>query len=451
MTCPNRMGWAEGLVFNAGPKAAFPVNDTAIKTVKGVNHPDDCDFHEWSWEAFVWATGIGTDGRARFTTLHNADELFGNKAAAAKGPKPLSLKPRDLKPVGAPQARSGDEAAQAGGGLIVDQNGQIVWYSTHMNDAYFNFVKANSGSNYAKVPATTNFPVGAAVFKASWKVVGPGDDTTKFYTEDSVVPMLVPNPCGGIMVDPSGKTRPAKVALVGLHVVGVTVNHPEFLWATFEQNNNAPDLPAGMDPTSSNPVSNQAFTFYAAKTAANKCNVKAGQGGAPQLQITDPVKQTVAPITNIFRQYATGNACPARTQDINAVNTASQGQLAQAGTARPPAPKETIWANYKLIGTLWLNANTLKPNDPNMVAEGIGSVNLANSTLETFFQGNTISCFLCHNTMPPFGLANGVAKNINLSHVIDALIPAPPASPTPTCTPAVSSSSAPSSTPAASP
>jgi hypothetical protein len=358
-----------------------------------------------------------------------------------------------LKPAGARQARSGDEAAQAGGGLIVDQNGQIVWYSTHMNDAYFNFVKANGGANYAKASATLNFPVGAAVFKASWKVVGPGDDITKFYTEDSVVPMLVPNPCGGIMVDPSGNTRPAKVALVGLHIVGVTVNHPEFVWATFEQNNNAPDLPPGMDPTSSNPVNTQGFTFYAANTAANKCNIKAGKGSAPQLQITDPVKQTIAPITNVFRVFATGNACPARTQDIMAVNTASQQQLAQANTARPPAPKETIWANYKLIGSLWLNANTLKPNDPKMVGEGVGSVNLANATLETYFQGPGISCFLCHNT----GGSNSKTqpypgKNINISHIILGLIPTPPG-PTPTpCKPAAAPAPAAAlSTPAPSP
>ena len=458
MTCPNRMGWAEGLIgANAGPKSVFPVNDTAIKKVNGVDHPDDCDFHEWSWEAFVWATAIGPDGYARFRTLHNADELFGNKATmtAGKGPKPLSLKPRDLKPTGAPQARSGDEAAQAGGGMIVDQNGQIVWYSTHMNDTYFNFVKANSGANYSKVPPTKNFPVGSAVFKASWKVVGPGDDATKFYTEkDADVPMLVPNPCGGVMVDPSGASRKATVALVGLHVVGVTVNHPEFVWATFEQINNAPDLPAGMDPTSPNPVSPQGFSFYAANTAANKCNINPTATGPNELKISDPVKQTVTPITNVFRLYPTGNACPARSQDIIAANTASQQSLADAGKGRYPNPKETVWANYKLIGTLWLNANTLKPGDNDMVAEGIGSVNLANATLETFFQGQhkgkSVSCFFCHTTQAQAPDTKG--KNINTSHVILGLIPPPPnASPTPTCTPAASSVAAPSPTPAASP
>ena len=456
--CPNRDGWAEGLIgANALPKSVFPVNDTAIKKINGVDHPDDCDFHEWSWEAFVWATAIGSDGYARFRSLHNADELFGNTAtkAAGKGPKPLNLKPRDLKPTGAPQARGGDEAAQAGGGMIVDQNGQIVWYSTHMNDTYFNFVKANSGANYGNVPAKKNFPVGAAVFKASWKVVGPGDDASKFYIEKGAdVPMLVPNPCGGVMVDPSGATRKATVALIGLHVVGVTVNHPEFVWATFEQNNNAPDLPAGTDPTSAKPVSPQGFSFYAANTAANKCNIKPTATGPNELKISDPVKQTVTPITNVFRLYPTGNACLARSHDITAANTASQQALSQAGSGRYPHPAETVWTNYMLIGTLWLNVNTLKPDDHNMVAEGIGSVNLANATLETYFQGKhkgkDVSCFFCHTTEPQGTDTKG--KNINLSHLILGLIPPPPnPTPTPTCTPAASTPPTPSYTPAASP
>jgi hypothetical protein len=364
--------------------------------------------------------------------LHNVDEL-GNKTPAAKGPKPLGLKPRNLKPQGTKvnlkATKSGDDPAQAGGGVLVDANGQIVWYSTHMNDAYFTFVQQNGGANYAKAADTLNFPVGAAVFKASWKVVPDGTTPTGFYTEKSSVPLLVNKKGGGITVDPSGKTRPVTVALVGLHVVGLTDNHPEFLWGTFEQNQNAPDLPPGVQPTSSDPVSKQDFTFYKANTPANACNAP-----SPVPSVTDPKKQTVAPVTNVFLQYATGNAAPNRTADIKAINTAAQGEMANMGTFKPPQPKETVWANYKLIGTLWLMANTLKPNDNNMVNEGVGSVNLANSTLETYFQGQGNSCFLCHNSGPPFGVPNGVGKNINISHVIVGTIP--PA-PTPTATPAL--------------
>jgi hypothetical protein len=419
--CP-ALGWAEGLVkYTAYPAPPFPTEDT-----KNVN-AQDCAFHQWSWEAFVWATAIGPDGRARFTTLNNIDDL-GKKEPATKGPKPLGLKPRDLKPEGPRANRSDDDPSQAGGGILVDQTGQIVWYSTHMNDAYFKFVQQNGGAGYAKASATLNFPVGAAVFKASWKVVPDGTTPTGFYTEQSVVPLLVNKPGGGIMVDPSGKTRPVTVALVGLHVVGVTDNHPEFLWGTFEQVQNAPDLPAGINPT--DPVSSQSFTFYAANTPMNACNLKA------TLSVTDAAKQTVAPVTNVYRQYATGNAEPPRTFDINAVNTSAQGELATI-QLKPPQPKENVWANYKLIGTLWLQPNSLKPNDDNMVGEGVGSVNLANATLETYFQGPQFSCFLCHNTGgSTSGKKQYPGKNINISHVVLDSIPATSPSPTPMPTPA---------------
>ncbi|MEY2502522.1 MAG: hypothetical protein QOI07_2856 [Verrucomicrobiota bacterium] len=421
--CPG-FGWAEGLVkYTAYPAPPFPTSDTA-----NVN-AQDCAFHQWSWEAFVWATAIGPDGRARFTSLHNVDEL-GKKAVAAKGPKPLSLKPRDLKPKGASANRGGDDPQQAGGGVLVDQDGQIVWYSTHMNDAYFQFVQQNGGAGYSKAANTLNFPVGAAVFKASWKVVPAGATPTGFYMEKSTVPLLINKKGGGIAIDPSGKTRPVTVALVGLHVVGVTDNHPEFLWGTFEQVQNAPDLPPNMQPNSSDPVSAQGFTFYKANTPAIACN---SPSPAPSV---DPAKQTVAPVTNVFRQFATGNAAANRTADITAINSGAQGEMANMGTFKPPQPKETVWANYKLIGTLWLQANTLKPDNGNMVPEGVGSVNLANATLETYFQGQGFSCFLCHNTggstspKKPYP-----GKDINISHVILNAIPASSATPTPSPSP----------------
>jgi len=422
------MGWAEGLVqYTKYPAPKFPVGETASLCAV------DCNFHQWSWEAFVWATAIGPDGRARFTTLGNVDEI-GKKAAAKKGPKPLGLKPRDLKPKTTAQ-NSGDTPQQAGGGIVVDQNGQIIWYSTHMNDIYFKFVQQYGGKNYAKAPNTLSFPVGAAVFKASWQVVPDGTTPAGFYTEQTTVPMLVNNPSGGIVVDPSGKTRPVTVALVGLHVVGVTENHPEFLWATFEQENNAPDLPPGMAPNSADPVSKQGFTFYAANTPANACNPQ-----SVSLKGTDPVKQTVARVTNVFRQFEFGGATPeGRVTDIQNINKAAQGEMANMPKLKPPQPKEAVWAHCKLIGTLWLaQPGTLQPGISQLEVCGVGSVNLANSTLETYFQGpqnnfngnSVANCFMCHNT-GGFG-AYPDGKNINLSHALLDSIPPAPATPTPT-------------------
>ena len=89
-----------------------------------------------------------------------------------------------------------------------------------------------------------------------------------------------------------------------------------------------------------------------------------------------------------------------------------------------------VWANYRLIGTVWEPPNSLKPGQtgPAMVKSSIGSVDLANSTMETYVQGTGRNCFMCHNTGqgPSTGMPQQPiqapplfpAKNINLSHVL---------------------------------
>lgn len=415
-------------MYHVGPTAPFPVDDTK-------NDPQtDCIFHQWAWEAFVWATAINTaGGQPRFLSLATFESLS-KPAAQKQGPNPLALKPRTLKPPGAPP---GADDKQAGGGLLLDQNGQVVWYSVHMNDLYAKTVRQYSGmTNYNKAAAAATFPVGSAVFKAAWQVVPDGTPSTGIYTQKTTIPLLVNNPKGGIMVDPRGKTRSVTVALVGLHVVGVTDNHPEFLWATFEHLQNAPDLADPNGYNSPTPVSPKAFTFYAANTLANACNP---DPSSTVLKVTDPVKQTVSatPMTNVLRQYATGGENAQGTQQILDTTSQAQGALAQM----PQYPKEAVWANYKLIGTTWIAPNTLKPDVAQLEKQAIGSVNLANATLETYFQGpehnfngNAMAnCFMCHNTGGSTGNPSYPGKDINISHQLLATL-----RPSPTPTPKLS-------------
>jgi hypothetical protein len=398
--CPVQ-GWSENLVNFIGPTAPFPTNDTK-------NNPSsDCAFHQWAWEAFIWATALDTSGQPRFLDLPNLDGLD-NPKLAVKGPKPLVLKPRTVKPRGSQQ--DVDEFQQAGPqGVLVDQNGQALWYSQHANDIYFEFVKKYYGvTNYAKASATLEFPLGAAVFKASWQIVPEGTKPQGFFTTAATVPILKNNPKGGIMIDTTAKPRAVTVALVGLHVVGITVNHPEFLWGTFEQIQNAPDL------TSASPVSTKDFTFYKAGTVAADCNLNPSAPHAnPPLSVSDPTAQTLTPITNVYRQFAWGGESKAGVQEIEGCNSQAQSAVTQF----PKNPTEAIWANYKLIGTVWEKPNTLVPGDGTMDTQAVGSVTLANATLETFVQGATTNCFSCHNTS-----ANAehkiAAKDINLSHKI---------------------------------
>ncbi|MEY2495235.1 MAG: hypothetical protein QOJ45_1727 [Verrucomicrobiota bacterium] len=417
-------GWAEGLVKYTDPATPFPTKDTQNSTPPGV----DCIFHQWSWEAFVWATafiecpGVATK-QPRFLCLPNLDGL-NNPTLAKSGPKPLVLKPRTLKRRGAQQDPNFGFQQAGSQGVIIDQTGQAVWYSVHANETYFQFAQKYYGvAAFQKASATMPFPVGAAVFKASWQIVPEGQTPPGVFTTSATVPMLINNPSGsGIMVDPSGKTRSVTVALVGLHVVGVTVNHPEFLWGTFEQIQNAPDLtqPNG-------PVNPNNFTFYKGGTAAADCNQQATES------VSNPTTQTLAPITNLYRQFATGGESTLGTQEITSINSQSQGAV----KAFPNNPAEAVWSNYKLIGTVWTKPNTLVPGDGNMDTEAVGSVSLANATLETYVQGAGQNCFLCHNTSA-FAGAN-TAKDIALSHKLQdpfftqsakSAVP-PKASPTP--------------------
>ncbi len=236
-------------------------------------------------------------------------------------------------------------------------------------------------------------------------MVQAGEDTSKVFTTKATIDLLESDGKGGLK--PSGKTQAdVPVALVATHVVGVIKDHPEFAWATFEQLNNAPNLPSGMSPSSPNPVSPDGFTFYKAGTPANASN------NLPVSLSINTGTQVVAPVTNVFRQFQYGGATPAsRVADIVSINGNFQKSI--AGKASPLV--DTVFANYGLVGTVWILANTLKPGDGNLDSQAIGSIDLADSALETFVQGTGTNCFSCHNTSGGSGYRG---KDINLSHII---------------------------------
>ena len=374
----------------------------------GGNAPQtDCDFQLWSWSALVhWVQPDPKTGVPIFLTLPTYDQLVPNKPAGLKGealvgPHTLTLRPRNAKP------KSIGSFEQAGpGGVLVDQNGRAVYYATHMDPLYFNFTQKYFGDqSYKAAPPTLAYPVGATVIKSSWRIVAPNENVGNAYTTTATIDLLESDGHGKLQT--SGKTQSGvRVALIGIHVVGIINQHPEFAWATFEQIDNSPDLPPNMAPTSPDPVSSQSYTLYKAGTPANASNI------LPAAITIDPATQVIAPITNVFQEFKYGGATPAaRVVDIDQINANFQGKIKE----EKPKVIAPVFANYKLTGTLWMLANTLKPGDGNMDQEAIGSITLDNSTLETFVQGTGTNCFSCHNTS---GGSSYPGKDINISHII---------------------------------
>lgn len=427
--CPS-MGWSEGLVNNfMQPASPFPTKDTA-----NLSAPD-CAFHQWSWEAFAWAVTLVKDPASgtqvpRFMGLHRLDELLPAPGAAPKkaGIRPLVLGARSLIAHGtAGFTEDAGAIVEADGNMMVGLNGYPVYASVHMNDSYFNTAKANliaTGDYQKNAPNDPYFEVGAAVFKATWmRVDDPSQAPKGAYTTTATVPRLStttkPNQKGGstIVIAPNGQTDTVTVALVGLHVVGYTENHPEFLWGTFEHNLNAPMVPDNtFSPKGSSP---KGYTFYTAGTSYASVN----QAVNPPALVLDEATQKLSPVTQAVQQNATGGESnPGGVTNIQNVNAQAQGIVAALENV------QNLFANYNLIGTVWQPANTYVAGNPAASAgdlnnTALGSVSLANTTAETFVQAASSSamqnCFMCHNaTSYSFSPPTLPTSRIAISHVL---------------------------------
>lgn len=453
--CP-MIGWPELLPGLLQPGASLPTDDT-----KNMPTPD-CAFHQWSWEAFVWATALDANGVPRFMSLKTPDDLFAQAApAAAAAPRKLKLGHRA---VGVKAAAGFTEAAgaivEADGNMLVSPNGYPVYASVHMNDSYFATVKRNLivTGDYAKNPDSDYFDVGAAVFKATWLRLDPGQQPPAgAYTTQAEVPILsLQTQNGSSVVAPSGKFQTVTVALVGLHVVGYTVNHPEFLWGTFEHRDNSPKFADNTFDPSSTAGDSKDYTFYQGGTPWNHVNYNQGNQGAPFLLRFDSASQrfTTLTVPNNLSNGSYAGTSPSASRGTNVVlanqtgsetnspdgpaNIAHLNQSVRTFYAGLSGP-QSAFGSYFLVGTVWM-----KPNSYNLAStnnDAVGSVNLANTTAETFFQvqritpsnavpssgGTMMNCFLCHNptsfnfqTPPPAKLAS---RRIAISHVVSANSP----------------------------
>ncbi len=443
-SCPS-LGWAENLPQFLKPTAPFPTNDTPLDA-------RDCAFHQWSWEAFTWATALDEHGVPRFMTLATPADLF-LPDGAPRAPHQLTLGTRAMHAAGAHIEGVG-AIVQADGNLLVAPNGYPVYASVHMNDAYFATAKRNlvvNGGYQANTDAD-HFPVGAAVFKAMWLRLADGERAPAgaFVTEAQVPVLAVSlSPNNTLYAQPTGETKRAKVALVGLHVVGHTINHPEFIWGTFEHHENSPRFPDGPNKPAGTASDARNYTLYAGGTPFAQTNIPTVQTTAaststssplstPSTTITttttltqtprytfDPATQRFSPTSNVVLQNATGSETfsPRGPENIAAVNTAAHTFFSGLkGTERD-------FAHYDLIGTVWMLPGTYNLNSNQ--SNAVGSVNLSNTTAETFEQnpagttspGAKQNCFSCHNPQTFQNVApmpNLNARRIALSHVLAA-------------------------------
>ncbi len=330
--------------------------------------------------------------------------------------------------------------------LIAAQNNSIVYYVMMVNDVYAYYITAakavpkppfvkdlfpTTGEErdnicaYARQRgiALSDSNALAMELKLALVEVSGLKDQGSYITIDAMVPNY--DTTNKYKWVPKG-TRKAKLALIGLHIVGSVKGNPEMIWATFEHKNNAPNgaydyidlkktkvsVPAdsGSGWVLCNTTSGVQFNLP--YMVNNKLDIDSFAGhaiGASPTMLDDPfgtAKDSSAPNPQV-KSTAESN-----TQVIS-INNSVLGQLVGNDMRK----------NYRLIGATWTQGGanpTGTPYSPTNTTHGVavGTNLLINSTMETYDQTPTGTCFSCHN--------NSLSPLVfGLSHISKQLVPLP--------------------------
>lgn len=196
---------------------------------------------------------------------------------------------------------------------------------------------------------------GAMMMKAAWKIMGPSDDTSKFYTRDAIVAI---NKDSSIF---------AKVGLVGVHIAHKTAESPQWIWSSFEHIDNVPELDKNGIPIVEK---GKKYTFFNPGCTTCKINI-------PDTTLPHTASQ-------IARELPID-------PEVKSLNTLFQNKLRQANS-------NNVWQYYNLIGTQWpfspsLLSSILVPAYPLPNGNPRPTL-LSNTTMECFDQKT--SCMGCH-------------------------------------------------------
>ncbi|MBB4587944.1 hypothetical protein GGE50_003848 [Rhizobium leguminosarum] len=443
---------------------------------------NDCGFYNASWHEFLYVTQAGKIGetdpaflgmpgvRDVFPTAYSAQvsaDTLGRSSLSfdvqVRNPEPiLDTDKRELK-----KSTTIDDgftqAQKVGiGSVLVDINGNPIFYSVNVNETFKDFVESNKlndiprlflpANDEAAVPTDLEFRPGSVELKASWMIVeGTAVDYSSYIVVDGHVPALkkITDPQGKetLAIDSSRPLRDVRLALLGLHVVEVLDGHPEFVWASFEHADGkgkrdvAPSAVANPIDDGSGPKTaalddvNRDYPLFAKQSAIADSN-------DPRLpQQFDEATQKFLRSTPIFRIFPGSSDGPvdeAKTEwEDPAVSTLNR-HIGERFDQIDRDHKD-LRRNYRLVGAIWLNTpRNVKQDDSgkwtadftakteflNSDARLAGEKRLSNVAIESFTQPEASSpnCFSCHDTMKQNLALNGhaiAARRINVSHIFD--------------------------------
>lgn len=391
-------------------------------------------FHQWSWQKFLWVTKPTVE-----VTLIPIITQGEPTPIVIKTKLPLFLNPEKMHQVNShlqkvdPKEGAAvvlTDTLQAGSGGVLKTNpaynknnvSETVFYSIHisptMQEAAEKYRDSLASGALAKNNLAT-FPVGSLELKVSWvaKSAIPEDKIANYFTT-----------VAAISTDGKNYTN-TEVALLGMHVVGVVENHPEFIWATFEHDELAPNY----NWKENNATSSANQLLFAEGTTTGINGITWNNGSAKEKYRAYDLFKFGVPRDSTGGFMKTSQSEPVNFDNIENINACVKKNL------------KDVWNHYFYNGSLWINTDGLNAkeqaellvklkdslDDAKPGAYARGSVNCANVTMETYTQtfkdslseinaGNLANCFSCHNA-ENFS-AGYPTSPLYLSHAFNAYI-----------------------------
>ncbi len=372
-------------------------------------------------------------------------EFFDKNGAAIKGARPMI--PVELERQGAVArfminglpifingfgAVAPVEEGQADGGVLLTQNGSLIYYASMFNDVlayYLTGVKdgaiasnqfptsqsdLNAITGFAHAHSRTlNDSVALAIeLKTSWVEASTLSNPNDYITMDGDVPTYD-------KTDPKHWVQnghhTVQLALVGIHVVGSAAGHPEMIWATFEHVGNAPSATYSYINTSNatttvNQSTAGTWLFCATNAAAPFDDIhQTNTFGTTNIDALGSF--TIGP-SNVLRWKPWGGGADQSPNPLDASTAASNTEIISMNNSiRGMLASGDIRANYIFEGATWTIGGA-SPSGHFPTGNEVGTSKLANTTMETFQQGTSTSastganCFTCHAT-----------NTVNVSHL----------------------------------
>lgn len=357
---------------------------------------DFCQFYQFAWQWFLY---LGSPSEASADLRNFEDEqafpllqASGTDSCTAEATGSRLFVRTFKADDSTEQLVVPERINQAGdGATIYDQSGNVVYYEVSFS------------RNLCDAATTGDLPAGTTELKTSWRVLPPGSEAG-YFTQQAVITGV--------------SEQPVTLGLVGFHLFRTTAQHPEGVWATWEHASNVPDC---LSPQAA-PAAGWSFT----STQCAQCLATSSTGplgcASCDFNVAPDTSSLTGTPSEVCRVYPDGsgpddNKAAENVADVDTLNQ----QLAAILGALPSTDPMAVWASYFNVGGLWVS----DPSQPASSSNQRGSLQLANTTMETTFQGDfketgsapvrtgALNCFGCHDYTP------GQTATSGLSHIFD--------------------------------